>query len=128
MCSHTFTLLIEKNFCDHQNISPSFHVFECDFCLEFSFLGKSFLFIFLFFVLSVLWHFPFHVVSIVNISRETFLPGPGLQILNLSVFMQTCSYFYHPNEVPGEVMLLQIFSLEMLIVEAVKVFLLTGVM
>ena len=58
------TLLSEKDICDPQNISiklPCVCV-----CLSsgdlFHFFGKSFLFLFFFFVLSILRYFPFHMV------------------------------------------------------------------
>ena len=51
-CSHTFTLLIEKDFGDHRNISNKF---VCAFPPEISWIfGKSFPFPFPYFVLSIL--------------------------------------------------------------------------
>ena len=57
---NVYYLLIKKDICDNQNIC----VLVCAFPPEISsFFGKRFPFLFPFFVLSILWYFPFHVVS-----------------------------------------------------------------
>ena len=62
VCSHTFTLFWSRK------TSVIVETFHLSYCVPFirrslNFFGKNFLFLFLFFVLSILWYFPFHMVS-----------------------------------------------------------------
>ena len=80
MCSCTFIVFwFRKTSTFVEMFQLSFCVFMCAFHLEISsFFGKSFLFLFLLFVLTVLWNFPLHVVSkiimcFLSILRSDFL-------------------------------------------------------
>ena len=65
--TYIYSLHIEKDICDCRNVSiklPCFYVWPLSGDL-FIFFGKRFLFLFLFFVLSVLRYFHFHMVSFI---------------------------------------------------------------
>ena len=65
--TYVYSLLIEKDICDHRNISNKFlRVCVCLTSGNLFIFSKSFPFPFPFFVLSVLRYFPFHLVSTKN--------------------------------------------------------------
>ena len=72
----------------------SFHFYVCAFPPEISsFFGKSFPFLFTFFVLSILWYFPFHVVY----NKIIFVP---LIIITKNVFSDMISVVCDNISVP----------------------------